>query len=566
MQSDLFKIKDKYGEKMAHLCRMLFPTLLETEGLLYSLMITNFEPSRFLYDDIVDHDLVNSFKDYIYNIVEPEKETEIEIEKTPTELLDAAGYKLYECKTEEDIQSFKKYYAHLEELCTFKGRRLKMCYVFFAVKKNVDEIKRVDFKHPERQDEYGTSVISIQFSRGSHNTLSIKNRYNHTVKNPDATFSNNLDNIIFGLTRSFEQTYNLHITEPGTKDFEIPGYVRARDGKFYKFNYEIDNIYYCPNNIIIDNFEVKRDYQEKERYLILDYFILDMKEKKIKLYDIRIGDSFINGLRTIDKVQIKKEKDRKYVCLEIKGKTIIIVLDKENKIIGYQNDIVTEIGEDFLYYNQSLEALYLENVRKIGNCFLFDNKNLKFIYSPSVEEIGNYFIYSNDSLDEISIPYLKKVGDNFLYNNKVIKKIYFPKLEEVGKDFLEKNLYLAYLELPNLMKADDYFLENNVNINEVYMPYLEEVGNGFLMGNNKLKTLSLSRLKKAGYGFMRYNRTLEILELPNLELIGKDYLNNNTVLASVLVPENMWNTFIYNGKSFVANFKTKKKKLGTRMR
>ena len=34
----------------------------------------------------------------------------------------------------------------------------------------------------------------------------------------------------------------------------IPGYTVAEDGKYYKYNYEINNIYYCPDNIIIDNF------------------------------------------------------------------------------------------------------------------------------------------------------------------------------------------------------------------------------------------------------------------------------------------------------------------------
>ena len=155
-----------------------------------------------------------------------------------------------------------------EELCTFNGGRLNSCYVFFAVKKNVNEIKRENFKNPFRQDEYGTSVISIQFSKDDTYTLSIKNRYNHTVNNPDATFSNDLDNIIPGLTKSFENYYG-HQINSSKQVFELDGYVRANDGKFYKYNYEVDNIYYCPDNIIIDNFEVKREYaNEKERYRV----------------------------------------------------------------------------------------------------------------------------------------------------------------------------------------------------------------------------------------------------------------------------------------------------------
>ena len=39
-------------------------------------------------------------------------------------------------------------------------------------------------------------MISIQFTKDDAHTLSIKNRYNHSVNDPDATFSNNLDNII----------------------------------------------------------------------------------------------------------------------------------------------------------------------------------------------------------------------------------------------------------------------------------------------------------------------------------------------------------------------------------
>ena len=49
----------------------------------------------------------------------------------------------------------------------------------FVSLSDVDNIKREDFKHPERQDEYGTSVISIQFSKEHGNSLAIINRYNH---------------------------------------------------------------------------------------------------------------------------------------------------------------------------------------------------------------------------------------------------------------------------------------------------------------------------------------------------------------------------------------------------
>ena len=39
-------------------------------------------------------------------------------------------------------ESFKKYYEPYEELCTFNGGRLNSCRVWFAIKKDVDKIKR----------------------------------------------------------------------------------------------------------------------------------------------------------------------------------------------------------------------------------------------------------------------------------------------------------------------------------------------------------------------------------------------------------------------------------------
>ena len=193
---DLKEIKNAYGEKMSQLCRELFSTLLETKGLLYKILTSKFNEDRFLYEDIISNNKQADFKDYIYSFIDVEKNNKRITNKTPQELCSEAGYNLYECKTEEDIQSFKKYFKKEESLCTFNGNRLDSHYVFFAVKKNVDDIKRENFTTPNRQDEYGTSVISIQFTKGKTNTLKITNRYNHKVNNPDATYSNNLDNIM----------------------------------------------------------------------------------------------------------------------------------------------------------------------------------------------------------------------------------------------------------------------------------------------------------------------------------------------------------------------------------
>ena len=100
MNEDLKKIKKVYGEKMAHLCRELFSTLLEINGLLYSLISSKFAPNKFLYDDLINQEMVNEFKNYIYSLYDIEKK-EIKVIKNPFELMKEAGYTLYKCEAKD---------------------------------------------------------------------------------------------------------------------------------------------------------------------------------------------------------------------------------------------------------------------------------------------------------------------------------------------------------------------------------------------------------------------------------------------------------------------------------
>lgn len=458
MIDDLKIIKKHYGEKMSHLCRELFPTILETPGKLSSLLLEKFEPSKVLYEDLMYHNLKYQFQNFIYSFTE-EKEVDEPVTKTPSELLDEAGYILYECHTEEDVQSFKKYYAPGEELCTFNGGRLNRCRVFFAVKKDVEKIKREDFKSPRRQDLYGTSVISIQFSREISNTLSIKNRYNHTVENPDATFSNNLDNIILGLTDSFETTYGLDLSH-NRSGFEIPNYVSV-GGKYYKYNYEKDNIYYCTDNIIIDNFRVVKDYQQMERYILVDYFIIDLKEKKLMPYKEKVRenehptctwysehdlglDPFFKTIGKIKDIKVvnNKSKGTKTIYLYTKHKEPVeIEINKSNQMIRYKNNHVRKLPKRTLVHNLYLTELQLDNVVLIYSNCLRVNQTLEKLSLKSIYEIGEDFLLYNKTLRSAEMPKFFFINDGFLGWDQVFEK------QPVGV----RNRFVKFLKKPDIL-------------------------------------------------------------------------------------------------------------------
>ena len=240
MAKDYDILKKHYGEKFAQFCRANFPTILEQgEGVLAEHIMSLFAPNKSLYEDLIFQELDYDAKNFIQGVFFRHKANIApRAELPPQDLMERVGYTLYPCSTVADVQRFIKYYQPNEKLCTFNNiaGRLERCHVFFAVKKDAEKLDRKSYLTPRRQDEYGTSVISLQFNKGEYNDVSIKNRYNHSVDDPDATFSNDLENIYPGLTDSFAQHYGFNF-HPVNRDLHIPGYTTA-DGKMYKYNVE----------------------------------------------------------------------------------------------------------------------------------------------------------------------------------------------------------------------------------------------------------------------------------------------------------------------------------------
>ncbi len=434
---DLKYIKKHYGENFAHLCRSIFPTILQTEGLLTRIISESFVPSRELYFSVLN--CIPEFQEYIYSYIAIKDARKIEKEnvKTPEELLDEAGYILYpECQNENEVRLFMRYYAKNEELCTFNRERLKTCRVWFAVKKNVNEIRREDFPNPERQDEYGTSVISIQCSRNNLSTLSIKNRYNHMVKDPDATFDNDLDNIIEGLSDAFMVHYGLNLIDGKMASFELRGFARASDGKYYKRNIHFNNIDYCENNAVIDH--GKLHYFDPDKFLLIDNYLIDFENKKIGLFPPRKLDSFAHSIGKIEKIRVTKDGDNKVIeVTPEKGKVVTIISNKKNQIISLKNENVTKIGYFFLGQSKFIQNLELPNVESVADEFLSSNEDLKNLYMPKLESTGKYFLRANTSLEEFIAPNLTSIKNGFLLDNHIIKKIYVPNLVDEDGYFAE---------------------------------------------------------------------------------------------------------------------------------
>ena len=550
MNNDLKILKKKYGENFSKLCRELFPSILENEGELVSIITSLFKENHFLYDDLIEYNMVNSFQKLIMNEYGKKTNSIINTEKTPYELFKEKGYTLKECHTNEEILAYKKYYEKGEELCTFKSDRLKTNRVFFAVKDNALDIKRKS--NPQREDEYGTSVLSLQFTLDT-NYLSIKNRYNHTVNNPDATYQNNLENIAKGLTYSFEKYLGIKQSNINI-DFEMPNYVRTVDGKYYRYNVECNNIYYCPDNIVIHNF--KEVSFPKEKYILFDGLVLDLTKKTFKCYDNCRYDSSKEFIKYIKKIVIENNSDSKsiYIICEDNIK-IYLELNKFNELISVLLEGVKRLNDDVFANSFHIKRFSSKDTKVVEDRVLRNACELEYIYLPKCEIIGNSFALRAKNLKTINLPCVKRVDYSFIAFAENIQSIYMPNLQAVGNGFLYYNEKLKTLFLPNLERIGNYFMNENISLEKCDLPKLNKVGSSFLARNTCLKEFNAPNIVTIDSYFLRRNQELIYLYLPNIEEIKDDFLASNKKIRNLYIPtvKFIGNGFLHSNRDIINN-------------
>lgn len=421
-------------------------------------------------------------------------------------------------------------------MCTFldPASRLENKYVFFAVKKNILDIKREDFLIPDRQDEYGTSVIPIQFTRDKNNHLSIKNRYNEVVNNPDSTFDNNLDNIIPGLTMSFYKAYGIREIYDENSEFQMENYISI-DGEYYKYNYKLNDIYYCTNNIIVDNNNVIR--YDPKKYIIMDYFIIDLVNKKVDVFDNKLRDSFSEVIGKIKNIEIVRgEKDKKVYITNEEDNIFELTLSFDNKLIGIKNNMIDKLPNRFLISGQYLKNMEFSNVREIGNDVLYANTDLEYFNLSRAEVIGNYFLANNIKLTNIDLNKTIIIGDDFLKRNIIVESINFDSLQRVGNNFMFSNKGLSSIVIPNLSYTGKCFFKLNYKVLFASFPSLQETGDFFMNDAKNLRMFEADNLRVTGDMFLMANKELDYISLPNLIKTGKLFLAANQIIMSVNLP------------------------------
>lgn len=502
-----------------------------------------------------DPDEVRQLVPVINEIYKTKTVSEYQSNLDPIELLNLAGYDAFVVKNEKQKNSIAKYYRPNEEICTLRDpSRHENFYMIHAIKKNADKIKPA--AKPERDDEYGTSVISIQIAKKG-GFISIKNRYNHTVDNPDATFDNNPDNIIPGLSGSLKKYFNVDFN---THKSALPNHYRFVNDQLVRFNYEINNVYFGANCYFVGS-NITRLKPENE--FMFDCFILDTKNNKFINPSETDDTSFyvLKNMISDKKIQVKNNPNNKNEKMfYADGEHIATIADGQIVELNITNPEIKEAGtyflrfntglrklnwpaletchDYFLFHNLSLKSLSFPRLTNVGKAFLSRNETIEEINFPLLREIGDGFASSNKRLTSLSLPELTKTGSSFLRYNESISYAYLPKLKSVGGGFLDCNTSLTAIDFPELTEIDGDFIGCNKSITSVNMPKLTKINGAFLSRNTVLTDISLPELTDVtGNNFLLYNRVVVHVFLPKLRRVSNDFLPNAEKLKSLSLPE-----------------------------
>ena len=424
----------------------------------------------------------------------------------PFVLLDRAGYDAFYADTLEKQNSIAHYFKGNERLCTFNDHaRHKNYYIVHAVKKNVDSILRAAFNGKEqRQDEYGTSVISIQISKNGH-FISIKNRYNHTVKGCDHTFGSNPNNIIPGLSAALKAHFNVDFS---SSDSPLPDEYALMNEHVFKYNFEENNIYYGDQAWAKDG--VIHTVNKSDGDALFDGFLFDNKTKTLKKIDPDYNDSFAD--------------DFNHYYGGNKGLTV------KNGNLMLDGEVL--IGAE----NSRIKTLYLPGVTELSDYFLETARDLIELNAPDLLYTGNYCLCRVHALTELNAPALTKIGDSCFFHANTLTELNAPDLLHMGNSCFYYADALTTFNAPNLTQMDDRCLSSSYALTIFNAPALTQMGKGCLSYVDALTIFNAPALTQMGDDCFSRTKALTTFNVPALTQMGNACFGNAQGLITFNAP------------------------------
>ncbi len=361
---------------------------------------------------------------------------EMSVHQDPIDLLDKAGYKAWYVKNAEEQNAIAGYFRDQrcvehgmtggqprsdkgEVICTiytnwgYGAKRFNEYYIINAVKKEVigDDklpesewhIKPANAGEEKREDEYGTSVISIQVLK-SGGFISIKNRYNHTVQNPDNTFNSDPDSIIRGLSDAIKHRFNVDFSSQMTK---IPNQYTLIGDQIFKYVAESEGIYFGVDSAYAKDGKIYNLDKNSELLIPEIESILNISQHKLipltddaaKRYAEDSEDSEAKKIYECfndKKIQIVANKQDNTKDIFVDGDLRLRLRDRDNKVCYFYLKDCGLLARDIKLKGdfESFDNMRLINV-DISDANIVFKKDAEYFELERVTGLSGYLDFGN---------------------------------------------------------------------------------------------------------------------------------------------------------------------------
>ncbi len=391
----------------------------------------------------------------------------------PFVLLKRAGYNAFYADSLEKQNSILPYFAKGEVLCTFRDEaRYQKYHIIHAIKEGADTLNREDFLGKEkREDEYGTSVISIQILKEG-GFIKITNRYNHTVAGSDNTFNSNPDAIIRGLSTALQDYFGITF-QSDLPEFE-KDFILCND-RIYKYHAERDNIYFGNGYFIKDArpYFINPDYQ-----MIVDSFILDFKENKI-ITNYNLSPAFFPDDVVLDLIQkeiqgkrLTRKKSGNQTLVYANNRLILKVRDAQMIYLNLKDlGPCLEINNPIFTHHDTIEEVYLDTITKLS-CYSFnDCPNLKKVSMNALIKMENDCFVRNPRQEVALLKSIISMGEN-CFRCCGFKALEYEKLEYFGEGCFCELPFVEDILLVSAKEDGSHSFRDNPNLKRLISPYV----------------------------------------------------------------------------------------------
>ena len=533
------KLKKRHGERFARAIRNHHSGLLEIPEL----------------DEILAHagNHAEALLPYLMTLMpkDAENNNPEPVIEDPFVLLARAGYDAFIADDFEKQNSISSYFQKGELLCTFNDRaRYQNYYIVHTVKKDVDRIIRQNFNGREkREDAYGTSVISIQILKFG-GFISIKNRYNHSVPNPDHTFNSNPDNIIQGLSVALQKYFNVDFYQSAE---DLPDGYAMMNGRIFKYHDENNNIYYgdqawAENGVIHVADKSAGD-------ALFGPFIFDNKTKMLRKVDPHLNDSFADDFNKAYGGNRRLSVQGGHLLLD----THILIKTEESQITELDLPDLKEMSDNCILKAPSLTRFHAPSLTTMGDGCLNYAPLLKTFDAPVLTTMMDGCLYKVYALQTIHIPTLTTMrgsclhyapalmtfdapaltimGEKCLNNVSMLSDFYAPALQSIGESCLSDAKALRRFDAPALTIMDNFCLYNVPSLTHFDAPVLQRMGDKCLYKAPILISFEAPSLKTMGNCCLHNINALTVFKGPSLTRMGHYCLNIAPSLRTFEAPK-----------------------------